>query len=358
MSVADDPDHESNRSERAEWASTGPTVTLTSTPIAVAILPPDPDEREWLRMRQQGIGGSDALSVLGVPGAYDSRLSLYYYKRGELPPKRQTTAMEIGTLLEPVVAELFTRRTGIRLTRPGTYAHMDREWQHANPDRFGEDGSVVEIKTTAWYTTDADVWEAGDVPDHAEAQLQHYLEVTGRPHGWAVALIGGNKLYWKRVERDPGFGRLITHEEERFWRRHVLAGVPPLADGTDRTKKMLSGRFGSMRKSTEVVLSGIAPDLLAEHHDAKSAAKSAKVRFTEIENQIKQQIGDAEFGIGPDGTPIVQWRTQGRTDIDRDRLKEKYPEVYDDVLVKDTIRVFVNKMPKLPESSSAAGGEA
>ena len=66
----------------------------------------------WLAYRRQGLGGSDAASVLGI-SPFRTAMDLYYDKRN-LPiedDEGNWVAMEVGTLLEDLVARISALRS-------------------------------------------------------------------------------------------------------------------------------------------------------------------------------------------------------------------------------------------------------
>src|SRR5690606_6883149 len=72
---------------------------------------------EWLRIRSRGIGGSEIAAIAGV-SPWDTPLSVYLRKIGELPEKEATSATYWGSILEPVVADEYKRRhPGYRVER-------------------------------------------------------------------------------------------------------------------------------------------------------------------------------------------------------------------------------------------------
>ncbi len=74
----------------------------------------DLSREEWLAYRRQGLGGSDAASVLGI-SPFRTAMDLYYDKRN-LPiedDEGNWVAMEVGTLLEDLVARIFAKKTGL-----------------------------------------------------------------------------------------------------------------------------------------------------------------------------------------------------------------------------------------------------
>ena len=71
----------------------------------------------WLELRKQGIGGSNAAVACGI-SHYKSPMELWMEKTGQLLPQEAGEAAYWGTLLESVVREEFTKRTGIEVTKP------------------------------------------------------------------------------------------------------------------------------------------------------------------------------------------------------------------------------------------------
>src|SRR5699024_6239617 len=72
--------------------------------------------KEWLRARQTGIGGSDASAILGF-NPWKSPFELYIDKTSNEIEEIDNEAIHWGNVLEDVVADEFTRRTGKRVRR-------------------------------------------------------------------------------------------------------------------------------------------------------------------------------------------------------------------------------------------------
>ena len=77
---------------------------------------------DWLEVRKQGIGSSDAAAAVGL-NPYQSQLELWMIKTGRdanLPkpdPNDETSPMYWGTILEPIVANHYVKRTGRKVRR-------------------------------------------------------------------------------------------------------------------------------------------------------------------------------------------------------------------------------------------------
>lgn len=89
---------------------------------------------DWLTVRKGGIGSSDAAAAVGL-NPYQSPLELWLIKTGrdtglpKVDPKDETSPMYWGSLLEPIVAAHYTKRSGNRVRR------INAVLQHPDPDK-------------------------------------------------------------------------------------------------------------------------------------------------------------------------------------------------------------------------------
>lgn len=269
---------------------------------------------EWLAARRHGIGGSDAAAVAGLDRWKGGALAVYLDKVEGLEDEVGEAA-QWGNLLEPIVADEFSRRSGIE-TSPAPYllASVDRPYQLANLDRLAHergDTGVYEGKVTTVYL--ADEWDGDQVPDRAMVQTLHYLSVTGFDFAYLACLIGGQRLEWRRVARDDeAIGHLNSIEAE-FWQR-VEDRRPPPADGSEATGDLLA-RLYDVEVDKIAVLPPEALDLIGERAAAKAQAKAAEARARLAENRLKQMLADCELGV-LDGDVICTWREIPEATVD------------------------------------------
>ncbi|MGP3917633.1 YqaJ viral recombinase family nuclease [Nonomuraea sp. 10N515B] len=299
--------------------ATMPETGQLFTPTAQLVLPADASREEWLAARRRGIGGSDALAVLGL-SPYGSRYSVWAEKRGLLRPKDDNEAMYWGRKLEPILAEEFTERTGIPTQTCGLLQHVERAWQLASVDRLSADDGIVEIKTTSAYKA-AD-WDEEQVADAAEAQLQHYFAVTGKEHGYAVVLIGGQRLEIRHVHRDERLIKVMVEAEAELWQM-VLDGTAPAMDGSAASLRALNelyptagGRKVALDAQTVATLRRYAG--WAEEATALKKAKDA------AKADVCGELKDATVGtwIGQD---VVTWKNTG--DFNAEAFTAAHPDV-------------------------------
>jgi len=160
---------------------------------------------DWLSVRKNGIGGSDAAAAVGI-SPYLSPLELWLIKTGRdanLPkPDANDTTEPVywGTLLEPIVAASYTKQTGNRVRRVNAVLqHPQIPFMLANIDREvvgSRDVQLLECKTAGEFG--ARLWRDG-VPEYVQLQVQHQLAVTGRRAADVAVLLCGQKLEVHRV---------------------------------------------------------------------------------------------------------------------------------------------------------------
>lgn len=305
------------------------------TPEGVLILPAEAPRTEWLKARRYGLGGSDALAALGL-SPYSSRYSVWADKRGLLAEKDDSEAMKWGRRLEPIVAEAFSEETGIGTSVCGLMRHVDRDWQLASVDRLTDNGAVLEIKTTSSYR--ASDWDDDQLADAAEAQLQHYLAVTGLEHGYAAALIGGQKLEIRHVQRDERLISLMIEAEAELWHL-VEAGTAPALDGHQATVDALSQLYPWAEEDLEVELSDEAMDALRRYQQIGRQLHELKGERDQAKNVVCAELGDAILGTHG-GLQVVTWKNTGH--LNEDLLRESAP----DIVAEFTEKVAVDRLER------------
>ena len=100
---------------------------------------------EWLSYRRRGIGGSNAAAILGISPWRTAR-DLYYDKLSVVKADMDENwvALEMGHLLENLVARIFAKKTGLRIfQRKVMFQHPLYPWMLADLDYLVElpDGS-------------------------------------------------------------------------------------------------------------------------------------------------------------------------------------------------------------------------
>jgi predicted phage-related endonuclease len=133
-----------------------------------------------------------------------------------------------GTMLEPIVAAHYTKRTGNKVRRVNAVLqHPEHPWMLANVDRevVGFEVQILECKTAGIHG--ARLWRDG-VPEYVQLQVMHQLAVTGHRAADVAVLVGGQELRIFRIERDEALIARLIEMEHAFWqmveaKRRLLA---------------------------------------------------------------------------------------------------------------------------------------
>jgi len=260
-----------------------------------------------------------------------SALELWLDKTGRadgLPrsdPADTTSPTYWGTLLEPIVAAVYTQQTGNRVrkvnavlrhpTIPFMLANLDREIVGAR------DVSILECKTAGEFGVR--LWREG-VPEYVQLQVQHQLAVTGKQAAHVAVLLCGQALEVFRIERDDGLIARLIELEARFW-HYVETDTPPPADGSESADRALRhlypGHGGTVDFTDERRLSSVFSDLVA----VRDEIETRQAIEAQLKQQIQQAMGDATRAVFETGEVSFR-RSKDSTAVDLKRLLVDHPE--------------------------------
>jgi len=288
---------------------------------------------QWLDVRKGGIGSSDAAAAVGL-NPYKSQLQLWLEKTNrdaDLPktdPQDETSPMYWGTLLEPIVASHYTKRTGNRVRRiNAVLQHPQEPWMLANIDREvmgAADVQILECKTAG--INGARLWKDG-VPEYVQLQVMHQLAVTGKAAADVAVLLGGQELQVHRIERDDALIANLIALERLFW-KFVETDTAPPADGSDSADRALRALYPldngqSVDLRGDLHMSAVFADLLA----VRQTLETNLAQEALLKQRLQQHMGDVTELVFDTGS--VTWkRSKDGTTLDTARLKEEQPALY------------------------------
>lgn len=259
----------------------------------------EPGSAEWLELRRTGITGSDVASIMGL-SKWTSAFALWAKKTGQIPDgAADSEPMEWGRILEPVIREEFSKRTGWNVVEVGTYRNASRPWQMANPDGIIErpgGNAILEIKTAAyaddWGVPDANVFGTADmVPRYYRTQVQHYLDVFGFADAFVAVLFSGNKFRMYHVPADEFEQSTYRTECEKFLEL-VATNTKPDWDGSASTYEAVRALHPAINDGLEIDLGRAGFDLL----DAQANYVSAEWQFNVAKSTVLDKMADAKTG--------------------------------------------------------------
>lgn len=287
---------------------------------------------DWLRVRQQGIGGSDVAAILGL-SRFSGPFDVYVDKLAPDPVEDPSPVMRLGSLLEDGIASVYAEETAATVERPThMYAHDDHDWMLANPDRWTDrDGpGVLECKLSVY----ADRYDDG-VPDDHTLQALHYLAVTGRDYADVAALLAGRVVRWWQVERDEATIDHLINIEGEFWQR-VLDRNPPEPDG--HSARALRRLYRQTVDDARELPAEMA-ETVRDYARAKAELKALEGRVDGLRNRICAALGEHEVGTF-NGIRAVTWRPETRYLIDQDAVEADHPGFLDAYRKPSETRTF------------------
>jgi putative phage-type endonuclease len=299
---------------------------------------------EWLKLRSQYIGGSDAAAVVGM-NSFSSPYSLWAEKTGKTPGFSGNLATEVGTYLEEFVAQKFAEVTGKKV-RKCNYSFLNSKYPFAiaNIDReiVGEDAGL-EIKTTD--TLNLKKFKNGEYPENYYVQCVHYLAVTGKKRWYLAVLIGNKEFKRFTIERDEAEIAALMGEEKDFW-ECVKNDTPPEIDGSKATTESIKAIYAECNDESTVDLMAYKKDL-ALYTDLGEQIKELQAQQDKAANRIKAFMGESSGGFC-DGFR-ASWKSQSRKTFDVKSFAEAHPDIDISTYYKETsYRTF-----KITESKGA-----
>ena len=317
---------------------------------------------QWLGFRKIGIGGSDAATVMGL-SPFNTARDLYYDKKGITPAMDEEesnwVAKEVGHRLEDLVAEIFSKKTGLEVYPiRKMFRHPLYPFMLADVDFFiklpnGKVG-ILECKTTNYNCQDK--WLNDSVPVNYEYQGRHYMAVMNMNEVYFACLYGNNEneFFIRHMERDLDTEEMLVEEEANFWNEYVAKGVePPYTEKPDLVLESIRRHYGPADKDADSVkLSRTLQKNLDDYLRMKEEKTDLEKQAKRLEEKMKECYAGVveEMGVSCEGTLksgkvtyTVKYSPRYRTAIDKtglERLKVNHPDVYDDYVSISESRVF------------------
>ena len=321
---------------------------------------------DWLSYRRKGIGGSDAAAIMGML-PFCTKRDLYYDKIGKQAVMDEEednwVAKEVGHRLEDLVAEIFSRKTGLKVYPiRKMFRHPLYPFMLADVDFFINfpDGSkgILECKTTNYNCQNK--WANDSTPVNYEYQGRHYMSVMNINKMYFACLYGNNEneFFIRYMERDLDIEEDLIAEEEFFWKENVEKGVePPYTEKPDLVLESIRRHCGPADKDADMVkldrkyLAGIRQYLELKEQKAQheGEAKKLEEKMKETYAEIVEKMGTSCTAVLTDGSQqyVLSYNPAYRTGIDKkglERLKVQHPDVYDDYVNTTESRRFSVKV--------------
>lgn len=291
---------------------------------------------EWLAERGTGIGGSEAAAVCGQ-SPWQTPLDVYMSKVGYLDgvgrgADDETPDMRRGTLLEPVVLQLYTDETGTVVRKPDK-ALVSREYpfMRANLDGIAVGHPIaIEAKTARYKVPPGggdlakrwgDPWTA-EIPLVYLFQCQHNMVVSDLEVCHVPVLFGDFEFAIYEVPADREFQKLMIEQEARFWEMVEARTPPDMVNDADVSKRWPISK-PVQKKATREALE-IGGHLLA----VREYFKKLEAFKESLEAELKRIMEDAEELVAGEET-ICSWKTaKSATRLDAKKLRADHPDLF------------------------------
>jgi putative phage-type endonuclease len=289
---------------------------------------------QWLAERRQGIGGSDVAAILGL-SRFRTAVDVWLDKRGMGEPQPETDAMRFGSLLEPVVIQEFTRRTGFEVRR-GLPIQKSEEhpFMLASLDGLIEDErAIVEAKTART----ADGWGedgSSEIPAYYHTQVAHYMAVTDAVLAYVPVLIGGQDFRIYTVDRDDAFVADLIEAEREFWEDHVLTGIPPVPTTAEDALRLWARDDGTSIEADDELA-----ETVAKLKTLKAEIKNLEERAAFLEDRVR--VAFAEHAtLTHGGQVLATCKAQAARRVDVKSLEAAHPDIASMFRRESTSRVL------------------
>jgi putative phage-type endonuclease len=299
------------------------------------------EHARWLTERRTGVGASDVAAIIGE-SPWASPTSVWADKLGLTPLERTpSTAMRLGTDLEPLIAKWFTEQTGLVVA--GAQTMMRRGFALATLDGFvleadsnTLDYSLNDVRDFALGVFESKYTSArpyDELPDRIMVQVQWQMYVTGLTRAYVAVLFlpgrGGPDFRVFDVDRDDARIAELVERCEAFW-QHVVDKQPPVADDSPSTTVALQTAVWAdvgLELPETVDVSSHA-SVLAELHSYKTEQRALDKLIRECENTLRTLLRNAEQGTIA-GEVVVTNKEQSRTFVDFKAIRRDHGDKYD-----------------------------
>lgn len=274
------------------------------------------------------IGGSDISAILGL-SPWATPLTVYARVKSGRWEGETTPAMRRGTLMEPVIRQMYAEDNNATLLGPQSLAHPRLAYGRASLDDVAVRGGarrVLELKTAA--RNDAGQWgEVGtdEIPEQYLCQTHYYLGTALEagavdvPEADVAALLLGvedsPRVY--RVVHDADVYGWLVEQVAKFWRDYVVPSRPPPPTLPAREAESVRRLFPAQREPL-VSFHELTPEdraAVLTYAEAKRALNAAEDAAKAAEVRLKLAIGwrAGVEGLPPDsGLRRVSWTSDSR----------------------------------------------
>ena len=330
-------------------------MDLDYTPEVKGIFPVQ--NEEWLKARKEGIGGSEAGTILGL-NHYSTIQELMYDKlsdnvKKEVSPEQQYT-LDFGHVLEPLMLNVYAAKTGFKVWQGNNtqWRHPLYPFMYGDCDGYAEtlEGEKIGIECKTYYYENKYMWKSGIFgkggvvknPEYV-AQVAHYMAVENLTRFDLIAICGNNAddLTIVTFYRDLEFEKTLIEAEKNFWENKESGIIPPISrigkSQLDRIVNIIS-EGQKIKEDAVIELPPSVLDKLDEINDLSEKKSEYKKMMDQIEERqsalkipVIEALGNnakGEIRTVDDVYTVSFKPNKPKITINADALAVAYPDIY------------------------------
>lgn len=275
---------------------------------------------EWHAARQPIITATDTAKILGY-STWGTALTVFERITGRWAPEQGTTPwMTYGNDTEPIHRDRIERDFDAFIDPVGRLAfHDDLPWLGCTVDGVG-----VNAEHGEWLWEGKapvrDLWGWKDgIPKMYRLQALTAMEVMGLDLALVSAWLPGD-LQWGWLHRSKAFSEVLLGKLDHFWSYHVQRDIPPAPTGATMDAQSLARINGEeVGRCVPLSPAGIRATRIVEELEPR--IKKEDEILKRAKNVIRQEIGEAQFGIIVDEKPW-SYRATAKTSRTLKRLSK------------------------------------
>ena len=293
----------------------------------------------YWKIGEKHIGGSRSGAVCGVnkfQSVYATVMELRFNKKPNFTDKA-IDKMWLGTFLEPGIILKLEEKIKRQVSTPEvTFVDEDYRYLIAHIDGCFIDENGDQVLVECKYS------EHGfdEIPIYYKYQINHYMGICKMKYCLLAMLTGSGYFKVFREDFDP---ELWEHQRKtcvEFWERYIEGDEVPDADGSDSSTETLKNLYPDSNETTADACREVE-DYLHELTTLKGKNKETQTRQKELENLIKQYMGESSFYCSPKHGTVshkktkdsYKWKALSKVEL-TDEEREKFTET------KSGYRVF------------------
>ncbi len=220
------------------------------------------ERQEWLQMRKNYIGASDAPIIMNGLHFNKTPYMLWREKLGIGADTADTYATRNGKNREEEARQAYEKYTGTQ-ANPEDVFHPEKKFMRASLDGLSTNrDTILEIKHAG--AADHALAKSGKVPEKYWAQVQHQLAcIPAKKLDYFSCLYDGDDRVIVEVERDEDYIERLYQKEGHFWDQVLCLEAPDLTSKDFQDKKS-SKEWGPLEQRWAALHQQIQPLLEEE----------------------------------------------------------------------------------------------